>query len=474
MYHVINFQKQATQLTNMAQPAIMFMFATLFVAIFASPSSDFLVWFSKNGGHVHGITVNKASGMGYGIVATKEIAANDLTLSVPHSLVLSRETLEKDPLIESYKQFPLIDDAMVAWLCLQRSLGANSFWQPYLKVLPQKVHVCQHFTNDELSLLQTPAHEAACLESRNKELLTFQTFVPRYQVLVAQHIAANPTHNTISANDISFEDYLWGKTMLWSRAWTVAGKRYLVPVADMFNYAPLAEVRQANLGSNFLNFHSITGDHERVWSDRSCNKGEQLFEDYGDNRNLVYLLNHGFVPDLNPFSSAMVPVDVTSLATSEHDKNIRRDIADSIASGFEVEVTADVRYLSKSQLAVMNAMLRLARADDQAIDRLANLAQITAESINEQLEEIQVEPGLLVPFAQAKLDSFSTPLQVNFLCNQFLTKFIESIRHNIYAYICACVDTGGPATTGAVQVESSQGNGHSLSHRSEEGSNLFH
>lgn len=50
---------------------------------------------------------------------------------------------------------------------------------------------------------------------------------------------------------------------------------------------------------------------------RDCKRGEQLFEDYGDNTDRIYLQYHGFVADKNPFRCITVsPPAATDMGSS--------------------------------------------------------------------------------------------------------------------------------------------------------------
>jgi len=46
--------------------------------------------------------------------------------------------------------------------------------------------------------------------------------------------------------------FVWAFNLVGSRALTIHGRKYLVPLADMFNYQPHGEERSADRGANFL------------------------------------------------------------------------------------------------------------------------------------------------------------------------------------------------------------------------------
>ncbi|CAK4404433.1 unnamed protein product [Aphanomyces euteiches] len=98
---------------------------------------------------------------------------------------------------------------------------------------------------------------------------------------------------------LTMEQFVWAKAVLNSRALTIRGQRFLVPFADMFNGHAHPDVRASNNGARFLDFHVLSNDAVRIYADRSCDSGAQLFEDYGDSDNYVYVSHE----EITPFSS---------------------------------------------------------------------------------------------------------------------------------------------------------------------------
>uniref|UniRef100_A0A7S2WNH5 Rubisco LSMT substrate-binding domain-containing protein n=1 Tax=Rhizochromulina marina TaxID=1034831 RepID=A0A7S2WNH5_9STRA len=97
------------------------------------------------------------------------------------------------------------------------------------------------------------------------------------------------------------EDFAWANAVLSSRALTFRGRRYLAPIVDFFNYQPHPQPRAAASGEFYLEHHQLGEENLLVLSDRATSSGGQVFEDYGDNSNSLYLDHHGFVPSENPF-----------------------------------------------------------------------------------------------------------------------------------------------------------------------------
>lgn len=136
------------------------------------------------------------------------------------------------------------------------------------------------------------------------------------------------------------------------------GRKYLVPLADMFNYAPLTAARPAGQsGAFFLKTHVLgladgrtsSADADRVThftvrADRAVGKaGEQVFEDYGDNPSRIYLESHGFVPDHNPMDCAVL--EVPDLSTLQRSLDNALSVSSHLQTALKAPLVADKRVL---------------------------------------------------------------------------------------------------------------------------------
>jgi len=125
----------------------------------------------------------------------------------------------------------------------------------------------------------------------------------------------------------SFKAFHKYMSIVSSRAMILNGTKYLTPMADMANYAPRSNDHSNNQqdrsttdiaiqSNSFELYHKINNDDNSitVYADRNFRPNEQIFEDYGDVDNSLYLEAHGFVPEENPHHCAMIssqylPVD---------------------------------------------------------------------------------------------------------------------------------------------------------------------
>lgn len=256
-------------------------------------------------------------------------------------------------------------DAMALFLMHERALGGNSSWGPYIAVLPQAVGPASSWSAEELALLQDEEARGSALQAKAEILEAYNRSLPLLRrvfgdvgVPAADAAYASPrwgvtpdeaagmldsgkadaacrlsaatanasgqlppyTHGQLLAIDFTFgcrprgipgfglshaslQSFAWARSIVASRALHLRGKRYLVPLADMFNYSPQpgTSMRRHGNGAHFLKYHVVSEAYFRVIADRSAAAGNQLWEDYGDDSNDVFLAYHGFVSPENPF-----------------------------------------------------------------------------------------------------------------------------------------------------------------------------
>jgi hypothetical protein len=258
----------------------------------------FLDWFLQNGGAINGISVGDCEEQGRGVVATTDVRLDQEVMKIPSKLILSAPNLMSsgDSMnIAITKLFSNDEEAVIASLLLESWRGSDSFFAPYINVLPTYVASLLHFSSEELSELQDPEFE--------KEAKLFQSNARSSYLNLIDKVAS--LWSVEATDSVTPEKYLWAASIVNSRGLRFRGKVYLAPFADMFNYAPHPVLREADSGEFFLLHHQLENDKDgpslKVLADRAQVKGSQLSEDYGDNNDKIYLQYHGFVPSENPF-----------------------------------------------------------------------------------------------------------------------------------------------------------------------------
>ena len=271
----------------------------------ATPDVEaFHAWIADGGGALEGVAVG-ATEYGRGVVATRDIAEGDRILTVPLSHVICRRTIIASAPSKLKKKLAAVEsdtDLVAVFLLRERALGAESTWEPYLKLLPSMVPIPASFSDEELAEIQVPAATGQARNTRRSVLKRHAALVKSGLLgALARGIAAAASKEMRTARA-----FAWADAMVNSRALTIEGSKYLVPFADMTNYAPHSDAmtRKHDSGASFLKYHRLDDKTFDVYADRDVAKGEQMFEDYGDNDGDVYFHHHAMVPAVNPFDCA--------------------------------------------------------------------------------------------------------------------------------------------------------------------------
>ena len=262
---------------------------------------EFLDWFENNGGEINSVGLGHFQDQGRGIIASKDVQAGQTVLSIPMKIMFSadrikasRDSVDK----EIVKLFTDDDDIVLASLLYESFRGSESFFAPYLQLLPAYVPSLLYFSAEALVELQDPDFEKEGIDMQASARASYFKFMTQVTTKWPKE----------AVDGLTFEQYLWGLSIVNSRGLRFKGKVHLVPFSDMFNYAPHSEPRRATNGEFFLLHHKLDSNSKEliISSDRDQVAGGQLHEDYGDNTDKIYLQYHGFVAENNPFRCVML------------------------------------------------------------------------------------------------------------------------------------------------------------------------
>lgn len=181
------------------------------------------------------------------------------------------------------------EQAVISIVAYEKLKGNASLWFPYFEMLPQYISnfAFSGFLPAEMQDEKLEKDATSSVSQLRSDFAIFQKTAKQFWP------AAVPSP--------TFEIYQWASAVIDSRALRFEGDIKLIPIADIFNYAPHPVPRKKSSGNFFLQHHKLNEKGLVVSADRDCTKGGQLFEDYGDNEDGIYAQYHGFVADNNPF-----------------------------------------------------------------------------------------------------------------------------------------------------------------------------
>lgn len=258
---------------------------------------------------------NESSGRG--LLARRDINDGDNLLKVPIKLCLTkssaREALGNDVLPREINEYL----AVACQLIHERYvMGEESFWKPYIDVLPETDEVNPTFTwsDEDLSFLNGSPVIAATKSLQMKLQREYDA------LLGGEDGLCNKYPDRFPKEHFTYENWIWAFTMLFSRAIRLRSLKEgetlsMVPYADLINHSPFSQAYiDAREGGDWL-FSS--GEEEVIlYADRGYRRMEQIYISYGQKSNAELLLLYGFAVERNPYNSVDVTVAIAPLTES--------------------------------------------------------------------------------------------------------------------------------------------------------------
>ena len=257
-------------------------------------------WLRSMGGRAQGLELARFTGMGRGLKCTDRVFSESVVLHVPVELIFSGQS--GNSLASQFEVTPSLSDseAIAFQLVFERAKGEISNWAPYISVLPRSAVVTpKGFGQSALEGLQDRTFVERGLTARHFCEASFSRIRGRLIPAVRYACQTSGVHHVSACVEAhaSLKAWAWALSLTDSRALTFKGARYLIPVADLINYAPhpSASTRTFASGEFFLEHHLLSLNGIEVLSDRTCEPGSQFFEDYGDNPTSIYVEHHGLL-----------------------------------------------------------------------------------------------------------------------------------------------------------------------------------
>ncbi|KAM5347034.1 hypothetical protein ACJ41O_010039 [Fusarium nematophilum] len=235
----------------------------------------FLPWVEARGVKLKGIEPRILPGRGIGVVATRDVRANEAILSVPMKALRTIDTVPKD--ISQALHGVSVHGILAAEIALDES-DDFAVWRT---VLP---------TREDLEAgmpMMWPSELQALLPRRAKDLLDKQTATFRRECDIV--LKAFP--------DLTREDYLYAWLLINTRTfynsmpkmktYAQADRLVCMPAADLFNHAD----QGCQLSYSALGYS--------IAADRVYRQGEEVYVSYGPHSNDFLLTEYGFHLDTN-------------------------------------------------------------------------------------------------------------------------------------------------------------------------------
>lgn len=249
-----------------------------------------------------------------GIYTRQDLPANSTLAIVPFSSLLSTEHANKVSLLSRLKSLCREDDLLSLLLLYEKKLGPASMWYQHIIHLPKTYHSIVNHSAEELQFIQgselfTTTERWKCQISNDyKEL--------NEHIAMVESIAEEEECSFFRS--ITFEDYLWALSTIWSRFISITRRnsilRVMVPFVDFLNHHPCSQVGHSFNEAND-SFYLITN--------QSFQSNDEICLNYGHNSNSRLMMLYGFSLMNNPYNSVNIWITMNS---NEKNYSVRRDI----------------------------------------------------------------------------------------------------------------------------------------------------
>ncbi|CDH54294.1 hypothetical protein RO3G_06808 [Lichtheimia corymbifera JMRC:FSU:9682] len=233
----------------------------------AIPLERYIQWLRDNGATFDKFDF-KTDQDGIGSVyASQPVEENETLATLPFRLAITEPVARRAfPSLHAYS----CRAVMSAFVAQQKNLGSQSFYAPYLDVLPPKIMTTLFFDDDDMRFIENTALATATVERK-------ASIYEEYQKLSKEP----------GVDNISWDDYLWAYCVLSSRSFPYKlidptkediPSEVLFPLLDALNHKPNTRItwmRSGDEETGTLSF--VTG--------QPANQGQQLFNNYGPKYN---------------------------------------------------------------------------------------------------------------------------------------------------------------------------------------------
>ncbi|XP_004364009.1 hypothetical protein CAOG_03170 [Capsaspora owczarzaki ATCC 30864] len=273
---------------------------------------------------------------GNGVIARRDIPAGQTFINVPEALMMTAEKARKSETfqlitsgaLDSTELSPAmakLDNFLLRmFLIVERRRGGNSYWSPYIDLLPQRFRLPLYFTEAELELLKpSPALQEAFVQLRNvvRQYAAWKQYLMMLELARAAELpsGSGDAHQKIldqrrraqampvRYNELTYDLFCWASSAVATRQnQIVVGEvranqapelsLALIPGWDMCNHA---------FGGASSFYDTQTRSLECV-AVAPIAKGEPVLLHYGDRSSMAYFGNSEFVPADHPTDQYLI------------------------------------------------------------------------------------------------------------------------------------------------------------------------
>ncbi|KAF5291062.1 hypothetical protein FQA39_LY14495 [Lamprigera yunnana] len=253
--------------------------------------TNFRNWIADNGAKFDSLKISEFAGYELGLMTERDVKKSTLIISVPRDLMITEDVAKRSELGKLIKKDPLLSQmsnvALAMYLLLEK-FKENSFWKPYIDILPTTYTTVLYFNLEELQELQvSPTLESALKQIKN--------IARQYAYFFKLIWNSDDPASCILRKKFTFNQYRWAVSTIMTRQNTVPAEDHtnivgaLIPLWDLCNHT------NGKITTNY----NYDLNRSECLALRDFKAGEQIFICYGPRQNSELFIHNGFVYDDN-------------------------------------------------------------------------------------------------------------------------------------------------------------------------------
>ncbi|XP_065320446.1 actin-histidine N-methyltransferase-like isoform X2 [Gordionus sp. m RMFG-2023] len=275
--------------------------------------SKFILWLKLNNlKNLEKFEIKMCENKGLGIYSTNLIRTNQTLTRINKNIILdssSDHDLSLKSIIQNDLLLQKMQNVSLSLLLLEEMHKKDSFWKPYLDILPQTFNTPLYFSENDFEIAKSSLsfdfiYNHVCSISRQ--------YVYIYRLL--KKLSQNKSsQNFIFYDHFTYEDYRWAVSCVSTRQNRIVKKNdfakeesilALIPFMDMFNH-------DGNLPMSID--YDIENQDVIIYAPKIYHIDQQICMNYGNRSSAQYLIHNGFIPDeINRFDEISLKFGLNS------------------------------------------------------------------------------------------------------------------------------------------------------------------
>lgn len=263
----------------------------------------FLSWCSDAGANYKAVQIKKLKDEEYGLVSNYPLKEDDVILQVPRKLMMTATTISDSVLGNFIKKDPILQhmpNIVLALHLMNEYVNQDSFWKPYLSILPAEYNTTLYFTPEDLKELTGSPVKEECIKM-------FRNIARQYSYFYRQFQLCPELRSSSLRHCFTYDFYRWAVSTVMTRQNAVPSSdgndffSALIPLWDMTNHMNGKISTDYNIKENCLECMAM----------KNFDKDEEVYIFYGARSNAEFFVHNGFVYPESQYDTTLLKFGIS-------------------------------------------------------------------------------------------------------------------------------------------------------------------